>query len=340
MKPSSPNPPSPTITSLAALQLAFTSGYEGHHQPQLVSLDTCNACRESVAIRLRLTDRMPPSLSALFFDTPHVTIAGQQSNKYVGENGNVTATTTRGEILSVTPASSPELRMQGGASTWDEKGGICVRLARYQRVLHVVWAALGVSIQRIVSWPGGVRRLTFLEDFNQDLRRVLWPEELRELTFREGFNQPIDDVVFPKGLERLSLGADFNQDIQNASFPPALTFLSLGASFNHPLEGVKLPKSLQRLVWGPLFDQPVERVRWPPALQSIAFGDAFNNPVEQAEFPARVQSLQLGKAFNQQVERVAWPQRLESLSFGHDFNHPVAGMSWPEGVKEVRVLWE
>lgn len=66
-----PSPEPPEASALAALRLAFTWGYWSHRQPQRPSVDLCNACRESIPVRLTLMDRLSLSLDALFFDPHH-----------------------------------------------------------------------------------------------------------------------------------------------------------------------------------------------------------------------------------------------------------------------------
>lgn len=304
----------PSASALAALRLAFTCGYWHHHQLQLASVDLCNACRASIPVCLTLTDRMPPSLGALFFRPHHLSTSSLENCADIGSSGSGS----------------------GGGSSFCFPLIRSSRIATYQRVESIDWAAVQVFMLDVVSWPIRVRRLSFVEEFNQDLTGVRWPEGLLELTFREGFNMPIEGVEFPDGLLKLSLGADFDQAVENVAFPHGLTFLSLGAAFNHPIEGTKWPSSLSEIVWGDCFDQPIEGVSWPSSLRAIKLGDAFNYPVEQSDFPKRLKSLQLGDAFDQAVESVRFPPLIETLTFGYNFNHPVAGISWPECLREVR----
>lgn len=308
-----PSPePNPASALAAALRLAFTCGYGPHQQPQLASVDLCNACRESVPVSLTLTDRMPPSLESMFFQPHHPSRSlgnCADSGRGSGSGGGLPC------CLSAAHTS---------------------RLTSYQRVESIDWAAVDVPIRDVVSWPKRVQRLSFVEEFNQDLRWVLWPEGLLEMIFREGFNMPIEGIKFPNGLTKLSLGADFDQPVENAAFPPDLTYLLLGAAFNHPIEGTKWPKSLSEIIWGDCFDQPIEGVCWPPSLGAIKLGDAFNFLVEQSVFPRQLESLQLGDAFDQAVEGVTFPPLIAKLAFGHQFNRPVTGVFWPEGLKEVR----
>ena len=315
-----PSPEPAAASALAALRLAFTWGYWPHHQLQLASVDLCNACRQSVPVHLTLTDGMPPSLDAMFFHSHHppstpLDNCAPGSGRDNGRNG---IGSCKG-LLSCCPSSAR-----------------ASRLASYQRVESIDWAALDACVRDIVSWPRRVQRLSFVEEFNQDLAGVLWPEGLLELTFREGFNMPIEGVEFPNGLVKLSLGSDFDQPVENVAFPPGLTFLSLGAAFNHPIEGTQWPNSLCEIIWGDCFDQPIEGSRWPSSLRAIRLGDDFNFPVKRSVFPKQLESLQMGDTFNQAVEGVKFPPLIESLTFGYRFNHPVAGVSWPEGLREVR----
>lgn len=311
-----PSPEPPAASALAALRLAFTWGYWPHHQLQLASVDLCNACRGSVPVRLTVTDRMPPSLEALFFQSHHPSTSMENCAGSASDNGSASGS-CRGFPCCLSSSRTS-------------------RLASYQRVESIDWAAVDVCMRDVVSWPGQVQRLSFVEEFNQDLTGVLWPERLLELTFREGFNMPIEGVEFPNGLVKLSLGADFDQPVENVTFPPGLTFLSLGAAFNHPIVGTRWPSSLCEIIWGDCFDQPINGVCWPSSLLTIRLGDAFNFPVEESVFPRQLESLQLGDAFNQAVEGVKFPPLIETLTFGNQFNHPVAGISWPEGLREVR----
>lgn len=335
----SPSPKPPLHLTLEALQLAFIWGCEARQQSQLVSLDLCNACREAIPLRLTVTDHMPPSLSFMFFG--YSPASRRQYFAHTVINGESVGNQKGNVVASAFPFSadqpSGELPRRVGATILDEEesGKHRRRLASHGRVSHVVWAASGVSIRDVVSWPHGVLHLSFLEPFDEDLGPLVWPAGLRELTIREGFNRPIEGIGFPGGLEKMSFGADFDQPVELAAFPPALTFLSLGASFNHPIAGAKWPDCLKKIVWGNLFNQPVEKVRWPQALESIAFGNAFNHPIEQATFPTGLRSLLLGTTFDHPVEGVSWPTAIDTLSFGYQFNHPVAGMSWPAGLKEV-----
>ena len=55
-----------------------------------------------------------------------------------------------------------------------------------------------------MTWPAGLRTLTFGQNFNQSLDNVTWPAGLQSLTFGEHFEQSFANVTWPAGLESLT----------------------------------------------------------------------------------------------------------------------------------------
>jgi len=45
------------------------------------------------------------------------------------------------------------------------------------------------------------------------------PDDIQSITFEDEFNQNIDKVVFPNSLESITFGRKFNQNIDKVLFP-------------------------------------------------------------------------------------------------------------------------
>lgn len=329
---------------LAALQLAFTRGYEAHQQPQLASLAICNSCREAVPIKLTFTDDMPLSLQALFFPSS----ATDQSN------------TTNATSCGVT-ASNP--------SAYDNP--TAAGSARYATGL-IPPSTISIEPAGIPSW-GSPSLEEHAHAFSVNMRES--PKERDNILacwtnggngggdhdcgdcFTDGLSdgsalsatecfactpKVSPDPVSPKHpvsvsgkVSRCSRLAQYGRVSHVVwsgltlflehivMWPEGVDILSFPNEFKEPIEGVNWPSGLRELVLKEGFDQSIVNIDWPKCLERISLGLSFNHPIEDARWPGALRYLNLGRSFNQPIERVVWPSGLREIRWGDAFDHPV-----------------
>ena len=123
---------------------------------------------------------------------------------------------------------------------------ILIRASHGQQAFKVwLWVFSLIGAWTRWTWPAGPSKLDFLGHiFDQSLDNVTWPAGLRSLTFGEAFNQRLDNVTWPAGLQRLTFGKNFQQSLGKVTWPAGLQSLTLGYYFNHSLVNVTWPAGM------------------------------------------------------------------------------------------------
>lgn len=73
-----------------------------------------------------------------------------------------------------------------------------------------------------ITWPDGLARISFGDEFNQRVDAVQWPSKLRFLWMGQDFDQPIEGISWPDDLHQLRFGHAFNQSIEGVRWPESL----------------------------------------------------------------------------------------------------------------------
>jgi hypothetical protein len=217
----------------------------------------------------------------------------------------------------------------------------------------------------------GLRKLIFLDDFNQNIDYLLSTlVNLEELTFGENFINLVNLDMFPISLIKLTFGHRFNQNIGNSlSRLVKLQELTFGKYFNNGTEDIILgmfPISLIKLTFGSrlhirtrsmkIIEDSLSRlvnlkeltlgnefnqnmVTFPISLTELTFGFHFNQNIEDSiSNLVNLIKLTFGGRFNQNIERLSRLVNLKELTFGNEFNQNIENsLSTLVNLKELTV---
>lgn len=328
----------PAARRAAALQLAFTRGYEAHQQPQLASLAICNSCREAVPIKLTFTDDMPLSLRALFFPSS----ATDQSNTGAtpcavassdpSSCDNPAAPGSARYEIGLIPPSTASIAEAAGTPSWGSPssehgytGSVNMRGSTQQHDNMLASRTNGGG-----SDPGDY----FADGLNDGTLPAtecfaFEPEVSQD---PDGLKPSAPSVSGKVSCSRLAQYGRVSHVVWSGltfflervvTWPKGVDILSIPDEFDEPIEGVDWPSGLRELVLKEGFNQFIENIVWPNCLERVSLGLSFNHPIEGVRWPEALRYLNLGQSFNQPIERVVWPPGLREILWGDAFNHPV-----------------
>ena len=83
---------------------------------------------------------------------------------------------------------------------------------------------MATNIKNISEISDDLISITFGDEFNQNIEKVIWPKSLTSIVFGYWFNQPVEKVIWPNSLTSLKFGYTFNHKITNLQNISYLTF--------------------------------------------------------------------------------------------------------------------
>ena len=155
------------------------------------------------------------------------------------------------------------------------------------------------------AWSGWachrVFKVSFGDEFNQSLERVILPSSLQSLAFGDRFNQSLERVTLPSSLQSLSFGFEFDQSLKRVSLPSSLQCLFFFFSFDRSLYSKLDFFFCSTKAWSGWACHRVFKA---------SFGDEFNQSLERVILPSGLQCLNFCFSFNKSLERVRLPSSL------------------------------
>ncbi|CAM9122568.1 unnamed protein product [Ascophyllum nodosum] len=246
------------------LRVVALSGLIRPEEVDIVCLNVCNACRESVRYAITVNIHNAPDIL---------------SPKY--DSGNRSERRTR--LKHVRRISRLNFRMNFPLTevVWPDD-------------LHELKFGWAFNQPLESALPSSLLSLDLGGSFNHHVEEVIWPSQLVKLRFGDRFNRPIELAAWPSTLRSLTFGLSFNQPIEMVKWPTALEYLALGDAFNHPVKATSWrATNLRKLEFGMAFRHPIDGMAWPEGLETLTLGACFDQALDLQELPRSLKVLQL-----------------------------------------------
>lgn len=307
----------------------------------VVSLLTCEECREAASFHIRIGNGAPRSLWEVSTPDSNGTASsalapsgisrfsygrGAPLSKALRGDGTRSVPLERTADGRINPASPERHSPPSDRASGKVRIALVSKDSRVPavKVTKVTWEKTSVDELLTSGRTGGGLSLIC---------------DTKELTFGEAFNQSVvGNIAWPRGLERLKFGSCFNHPIHQVSWPHGVRHVAFGKSFNQSVVEVEWPRTLETLIFGHGFAQSCANTVFPARLRDLTFGQEYNHPVDAVTWPNTLQRLTFGRKFDQAINEVAWPRYLRVLIFGWHFDQSLNGTVLPPTLEELCIV--